>query len=285
MKSNKNLLYPLWAGAILICIVLVAVSLIFVSCSGGAADDPADSTTSPAQVDDPGADTTSPSQQGGESPLPVDDGTQASNTRLPTTQDAGMEYVDRITFLGDSTTYGLKYYGVLSGGQDTTQVWTPSSGTLTLSNQSFATIVYPETNEELTIVEAVTKKKPEYLLVTLGVNGISFMGEDDFITEYTALVESILQASPETKVILNSIYPVAADYKYIDEISNEKISAANVWIEQIAQDTGVKFLYSYEAVAGSDGTLPDDYQNDDGIHLNTQGYTLVLGYIRTHAYI
>ena len=56
------------------------------------------------------------------------------------TGDMGQEYIDSIIFLGDSTTYGLKAYAVLTDGKKTKQVWTPSNGTLTLSYQGFVDI-------------------------------------------------------------------------------------------------------------------------------------------------
>ena len=58
------------------------------------------------------------------------------------------------------------------------------------------------------------RAKPEYLVITLGVNGISFMDEEWFIRDYTSLVQLVQAASPDTKIILNSIYPVADSYKY-----------------------------------------------------------------------
>lgn len=206
------------------------------------------------------------------------------NVRLTETADAGRDYLNRITFLGDSTTYGIGYYYRL-GYTDlcpATQVWTPKSGTLTLSYWSTATIVYPTTGEEITIVEAVRRATPEYLLITLGVNGIAMMDKDWFIRDYTALVRAVQEASPRTKLILNSIYPVAPSWKYQGDINNTKIRAANEWIEQIAADTGCRFLYSFESVVGADGNLPESSHNGDGLHLNGETFGVVMQYIRTH---
>ncbi len=127
------------------------------------------------------------------------------------------------------------------------------------------------------------RAKPEIMVVTLGVNGISFMDEEWFIRDYTALVRLIREASPDTKIILNSIYPVADSYKYQKDINNDKINAANKWIERIAADTDVRFLYSWESLA-VDGKLPESAQNGDGLHLNGESFTTVMKYIRTHAY-
>jgi len=286
MNSKKNLFYPMWAMAIILCVVLVLFSLIFVSCSsvqpkvaGGDNNEQtnkADDNTPDQQQDQTNSDDASLQS-------PTSQSNIQATTRLATTEDAGTEYISKITFLGDSTTYGLKYYEILPEGKNTNQVWTPVSGTLSLFEQSIATIEYPETGEEISIVSAVTRKKPEILLITLGVNGIATMQEDYFISEYIKLVNSVLEASPDTIVILNTMYPVASDYKNIDVISNEKIVQGNLWIEQVAEDTGVKFLNTYETIADSNGTLPANYQNGDGIHLSTEGFNAVLAYIRTHA--
>lgn len=207
------------------------------------------------------------------------------DTVLGVTEDAGQEYIDKLTFLGDSTTYGLIHYGMLKDGKNTKQVWTPASGTLTLSQASFATIVYPETGEEITIVDAVTRSQPEYLVITLGVNGVSFMDEDYFKSEYKKLVESVQTASPDTKIICQSIFPVARSYELLDSINNDKIDAANKWICEVAADCGVKYLDTNSVLRDSEGWLPEEYHNGDGMHLATNSFTIELNNLRTHAWI
>lgn len=207
-----------------------------------------------------------------------------SSALLRGTADMGQDYIDSITFLGDSTTYGMKYYAVLSDGKETKQVWTPTSGTLTLSYQGFAAIWYPEEDSEITIREAVEKKLPERMIITLGVNGVSFMDKDYFISEYTDLVTDIMELSPDTKVILQSIFPVASNYEYLSSINNEIISEANTWVLSVAEATGARYLNTSTVLMGEDGWLISGYQNGDGMHLNAEGFSAVLDYIRTHGY-
>ncbi|NLV49086.1 MAG: hypothetical protein GXY20_00155 [Clostridiales bacterium] len=208
----------------------------------------------------------------------------SSPSMLTETADMGQDYLDRIIFLGDSTTYGLKYYKMLSGGKETMQVWTPSSGTLTLSYQGFATIVYPRDGTEITIRDAVIREMPEYMIITLGVNGVSFMDETYFKAEYTSLVNDIKELSPNTKIILQSIFPIAENYEHQSSINNQNISAANRWVCDIAEECGVRFLNTASVLVGADGWLPEAYQNGDGIHLNSEGFGKVINYIRTHGY-
>lgn len=270
-KTKSDSGYIFWSISIILCSILAIFSLLLASCSTGESTDKPDESV-PPQSEEPAEPT-----DNAETPAPAD--TAPATSKLAQTDDMGQEYVDKFVFLGDSTTHGLAYYDVVNDDQ----VWTPESGTLTLSLWSAATIVY-EDGTQISIADAVTKKQPEYMLITLGVNGVSFMTEESFKTEYSNLVKAIQAASPNTKIILNTIYPTCSDYEHKDSISLEKIKAANGWIEQIAEDNGVCFLSSYEAVAGEDGYLPTELSNGDGIHLNTDGYNKVLDYLRTHGW-
>lgn len=291
MKANKNLLYLLWSAAIVICVVASLLALGVSACSkqdGGektAGKSGFTIESAPPETEAPAAESAPPQ----ETPAAAASEAPAAtaSVRLAQTPDAGHDYLDDFVFLGDSTTYGIGYY-YDHGYTDLcppSQVWTPKSGTLTLAYYNIATVVYPPTGEEISIEDAVKQAKPKYLLITLGVNGISFMDEEWFIRDYTALVEMVLAASPDTKVILNSIYPVAASYQYLQDINNDRIRAANGWIERIAEATGTRFLNSFECLVGPDGFLPEDCQNGDGLHLTGEAFGKVMEYIRTHTYV
>jgi lysophospholipase L1-like esterase len=276
-KSKQDGVYFFWSTSIILCMLAVVFVLGFASCSKGT---PAVSPSpSPSPVN-----STEPVPPGGEEPSapPVSSSpAQGVDARLGETADMGQAYVDKFVFLGDSTTYGLGYYDVVPDEQ----VWTPASGTLTLDKWSTATIVYPEDGSEISIVDAMAKKQPEYLLITLGVNGISFMKESYFIEVYTALVQAVQEASPDTKIILNSIYPTTARYPESTGITNEKIIAANGWIERIANTLGIRYLDSASVLKDENGYMPDSIDNGgDGLHMNADGYKLVIDYVRTHGY-
>ena len=75
---------------------------------------------------------------------------------------------------------------------------------------------------------------------------------------------------------------MADSYKYQSDINNDRINAANGWIERLAADAGVRFLYSFEALE-EDGKLPESGQNGDGLHLTGESFGKAMAYIRTHA--
>lgn len=289
--------YIVWSAGIVICLIAAVLALVLTSCSGNTKKPTASPTPSPSETVETSPDvspegdapTVDPaaSPTGGEepanSPAPTESTSPADtvapgDTVLAETDDMGQEYVDKFVFLGDSTTYGLAHYDIVNDSQ----VWTPASGTLTLNLWSTATIVYPDTGEEISIVDAVTRKQPEYMLITLGVNGVSFLDEEGFTSEYENLVNAIREASPNTKIICNSIYPVSAKYPESNGITNPKIDAANTWVLNAARSCGVHYLNSCSVIKDANGALPDNLQNGDNIHLNPDGYNAMIGYLRTH---
>ncbi len=197
--------------------------------------------------------------------------------------DAGQSYQDKIIFVGDSTTHHLRNREVLSGGKNTTQVWTPTSGTLTLAYALTVKILDPGTNTEMTIMDAAGLNKPEIMVITLGMNGISFMKEDSFKTVYTALINGILEQSPDTKIILQSIFPRALEgNENYASISQEMIDSGNVWVQDIARECNVYYLDTESVLKDENGYLRSEYSVGDGIHISREGYQVILQFIRTH---
>ncbi len=302
MKFKKSSMNTAWMAAIAVCVAISIFAVLFTSCTkyNGPDDLPSkkeekiDKEEEPNVPDnEPDGELTKPqipvAQPGDEPGMDEPSEPQQpeySGVVLAQTEDAGREYLDKFVFLGDSTTYGIGYYYNQGYTElcPPSQVWTPSSGTLALFNYSIATVVYPETGAEIPIAEAAAAGKPEYMLLTIGVNGVSIMDQEWFIRDYKALIELIKQASPDTKLILNSIYPVANSYPHIGDISNEKIRAANDWIKTIAEESGCRYLNTYEVLVGPDGALPESSHNGDGIHLSGESFEIVMDYIRTHAY-
>ena len=204
--------------------------------------------------------------------------------RLAETEDAGREYLDKIVFLGECTTYGIGYYYRHGYSElcPPAQVWTPKEGYMYLAKHATTKIYYPPTGEQLLITECAKRARPEILIITLGLNGFGAFTETSYKDHLRTLTLNIREASPNTEVILNTIYPVADSYAYQSLINNEKICVFNGWIESLAEELGCPFLNGFEALA-VDGKLPENLQNGDGLHLDGKAYALVMQYIRTHA--
>ena len=238
-------------------------------------------TPEPAATDTPAPET--PVPEAADTPAPAD---MSPSVELAETEDMGQEYIDKIVFLGDSTTYGMGAYGVLPF----TQIWTDEAGTLALFNWEIDPIAYydpadPYNARSLSIPECAAARKPEYLVITLGINGIALLDETEFKDYYTEMVRAVQAASPGTKIICSSIYPVM-DAIVSSDIGNDRINAANVWIRDVAEATGTRYLNTHDLLMDDTGNLRRSYSNGDsmGIHLSTAGFDVVLNNIRTHGW-
>lgn len=210
-----------------------------------------------------------------------------SAVRLGKTPDYGQAYINNIIFLGDTTVTGLLSTDLLSEVIGPTQIWSGEDGDLALDyNIGSVSILFPETNSPLSISSATERKKPDYIIVTVGLNnGVSYCTEEKFTEYYEKLIASLKEASPKTKLILQSIFPISSNAeKTLSGVTNEKIDKANKWIEKIAEDNSLRYLDTSSILKNSDGQLSKQYDSGDGIHLNTDGFAAVLDYVRTHGY-
>lgn len=269
--------YVLWTAAILICLAMSLFVLVYTSVKGGGQRaDSADSGARTDQADDVDADA--------DNDMAADPSVAVDTTILPETADGGSAYQDSLIFLGDSTTYDLVSNGLLPAYQ----VWIPENHTFSLLNVDIEHIQYyapgtTDSPQSLTIAECAAAAQPEYLVITMGLNGMSYMDESSFKQYYTDLVTTIQQASPNTRIMCQSIFPTM-DSKVASGYENAYVRNANDWVLGVVRQTGVRYLDTYDALLDDTGNLRGDYGADDGIHLLPAGCTAVLEYIRTHMY-
>ena len=202
---------------------------------------------------------------------------------LPETDDAGMTYIDKLTFLCDSSFVGVRDYGLLTGGTDTYQVWATDTGSLPIGSIMDKNIIYPSDGSEISITDAAMIAKPPVLVISVGQDGLNSVDEAAFKNSYTSLIQSIRSASPDTIIICCSITSVINNYTGADNLSTIMISDANDWIKDVCQNTGVYFAESGKSVGDGTGSVLTSYLSTNGKTLNSSGISQVLQYLREHA--
>ena len=209
---------------------------------------------------------------------------------LSATQDAGIAYQNQLTFFGESTTAHLRSRGVLTGGILTTQVLADESGTKRLSSRlPYETVTDPESGKSVALLTLLEEKRPAILVLSFGLNGLSNYASDpgSFAKDYDLLIDAIKNSSPETKVILQTIYPVAKDSDHFsdpDEI-NRNINLLNTELPTIAAEhEKVLCVDTASVLKDLDGSLDPAFDNGDGYHLTASAYRRILQYLRTHAW-
>ena len=270
----KNLI---WALGILVCMAAVVVGL-FISAANrypGEQDTGRLAMDRPVKVDKPSGQTemlNTPDLMTGNGQLNV----------LNETMDGGQAYIDMLTFLCDSSLIGLRDYGVLSGGIMTEQVWGTSAGNFPAPNIANGLIKYPADSSDLSPAAAAGLKKPEILVIALGMDSLDQTDEQSFIANYTKLVRDIHTASPDTTIVLCSLTSVTPSYTGTDNMTSGAALKASEWVQQVCITTGAKYADIADAVTESTGSLLNEYASSNGKTLNTAGVNKVLEYLRMH---
>ncbi len=276
MDSNEQ--NQIFAVLILIICALTAICIV-----GGAVLGIV-KLANPEPTDKPSADST------GSDTADTDVSVTPQEVILEECPDVGMEYIDSMIFFGESTTAHLRSRGVLTGGTETHQVWADASGTQRLSSHLLSNeIIYPPTQASMKITDACAAAKPDIMVLSFGHNGLEgfIANKSSYVNNYGRLIAAIQAASPETKIILQTVYPIRATGNYSADLKtlNRYIDTLNSWLPEIAaQYENVRVADTASVLKNAENELLPSYDNGDGIHLTASAYREILGYLRTHAW-
>ena len=268
---NKNSLYSIWSIALIICLVLAVFAVIFASVLGN------HSTPEPVAAAPVSAEPTAYVE-------PVEATPAVSAAALPETGPAGAEYIDGIYFLGDQALSALKDDGMLTGADARKQVWVPADGRLPLQALDTTAYLSPVTGNNAPAGDIALVNKPAVILIFPSPDNGNMATQEQVIESCTKLCSAIQEQSPDTKIILSSLTPLAASYEY-EDLTNEKIEEINTWISAAAEAAGVKYLDAYDGLLNAQGYLSEEFHDGDAMHLNSAGMQEWLDYVRTHAYM
>lgn len=274
-RRSRDGFYAIWTMAIFLSLILAMFTVFFVSCQkapetaedSAAADAAGEASAEPAAEATPAADP------------PATTETTISPI-LAQTADYGPTYLEDFIFVGDTNSYALSATGALPRNQ----VWSTENGELPLADYASTYILYGDdtSTTEMLIYNAAALRQPEYVVINIGLTGLSQISEEEFKAAYTALIQTIQMASPDTKILCQSILPVVDTIA--GDASNSRITRANEWILEVASQTDTRYLNAAELLMDETGNLRSEYASSDGIFLSKAGCEAVLLYVRTHAY-
>ena len=187
------------------------------------------------------------------------------------------DYFDDTVMVGDSITYGMASYGYLNFNHVFAKIGLHQGTALT------SKCVYTSKTNGYSISDALSIAKPGKIYVTLGINAIYSYQSDWFYDNYRALLTKIKAASPDSIIIIQSIFPVTERWAINNSKPNchKNIAYANQKLSELAKEEGCLFLHTYEDLTDENGFLKTEYSGD-GIHLSRKGYETVFNYILTH---
>ena len=268
-QSDKQSLTPLQKQAVLVCIVCALAALLTIGITLNLlrrGKDPVDTPSPDSTVTDDG-DLADHYQIN-----------ETSSALLTETADAGDAYQNETLFLGDSNTVRLYANGLIS-----LQQFCAKEGIGTSAALNDGIVAFKKDNTLYTMAQAVAKMKPRRVVIMLGTNDNS-MSTEDFISNYTALVQAIQASYPYADIIVNTVPPVPENHSNYPNMDQARIDDFNMALLSMCEQLGVKFLNTAEVLKDATGYGNADYYQSGDIHLKTTGLKVLLNYLRTHAY-
>ena len=120
---------------------------------------------------------------------------------------------------------------------------------------------------ETPVIELLENRDFSHIIFFFGENELGWSNREAFIEEYTEVIETARSYCPDAVIYLSAIPPVSAEVSAQNEnnTNNTSIQACNEEIKQIAADNDAVYVDAFAALAGGDGSLPDNAAAD-GIH-------------------
>ena len=271
-RPEKQSLTPMQKQAVLVCSVCALAAILTIAITMTLLKR---GKTPSAPVEQPSSEVLVPGEEDISDHYQIN---ETSSALLPEAADAGEDYQKETLFIGDSNTVRLYANGLIS-----LQQFCAKEGIGTHAALTEGIVTFKKDNNSYTIAQAVAKMKPRRVVIMLGTND-NGMAVEEFINNYTALVQAIQESYPYTDIIVNTVPPVPANHANYPNMDQTKIDDFNMALLSMCEQMGLKFLNSAEALKDANGYGREDYYQTGDIHLKPVGLKAMLSYLRTHAY-
>lgn len=165
---------------------------------------------------------------------------------------------DDIIFLGNSITDGGEFFELV--------------GNPNVKNRGISGDIIPGVRDRL---RDVTKGHPAKIFLLIGINDISHGAPVDSIAaDYAALVKDIREQSPETKLYIQSVFPVDNKFGlYRNMIGRDHlVPVLNEKIKKIADDNGLTYIDFWPLLFDPETKALKREFTNDGLHLLGNAY-------------
>lgn len=199
-----------------------------------------------------------------------------NQTSLQLTEKADNSYFDDILFIGDSRTVGLTNMGFVNNENVLAEVG--------LSHKDALVTSFEQQYNSYTIEEYLSKNSPRVIIIGFGINGISYMNRDEFMEEYSNLIDKVMEYSPNSKIVIESILPIGEILANKDSrYSNDKVREYNEMIYNMCAQKNIYYMDLFSCLINEDTNyLNEEYDSGDGLHFNKLAYEQLVDYMLTH---
>ncbi|MDE6186000.1 MAG: hypothetical protein K2G39_11305, partial [Lachnospiraceae bacterium] len=167
--------------------------------------------------------------------------------------DVDESYFDDALFIGDSRTVGLRDYTDLSEHAD---FYCETSLTI-------YKVLEEDFGGQGMVEEALENKDYGKIYLMVGINELGRGTTEEYMAEYTKVVERLHELEPEAKIFVQGVMRVTGEKNSSDAIfNNSNINARNNAIATLADNKQIFYIDVNEAVCDEEGNLISDYTFD-----------------------
>ncbi len=126
----------------------------------------------------------------------------------------------------------------------------------------------------------IVRHQPTALFICIGTNDLAFgLTVDSIITNYRAIVRTVQQQSPATRILVQSVLPVGRIVLYGH--NKQGVEQLNEAIQQMCTELQVPYLNVHALFADPEGYLGKQYTNDN-LHLMGNAYLKWVDYLQPY---
>lgn len=210
-------------------------------------------------------------------------------TELPPKQAVGDSYFSDACFIGHSLVVGMKLNFRLGNADFFAVNGTSSKSIQTYADFPLSTTHTDETGNTVadkgTLSQAIAQKSYGKAYIMFGANeiGTTEAHKQSFYTNMSNLIALVRQTQPGATIYLISMTPVSQKCSESRaNLNRDNIIVYNKVIKQLCRDNKAYYLNVFDLIAGNDGFLGENSSIGDGIHILSQQYQQIKGYIMTH---
>ena len=140
------------------------------------------------------------------------------------------------------------------------------------------------------IEEDVYRYNPSKVFLLIGINDLNRkVDEKEILSNIQKIVNGIKTNRKYAKIYVQSIYAVnhnsfkEHDYKFNEDITNERIKEFNTKLEKLCNDNNIIYIDVFNELTDEDGNLKEDY-TVEGLHINDLGYFKVTNVLEKYVY-
>ncbi len=276
-KRRKNSVLPVFLLLLVALAVSLAIAGVWQAATGEAHASSAESSSSQpsseaaSSVSEPLESSSVPISQPEPETEPAFEPVQGI---VPKTERIDNHYFDDAVFVGDSITTGIELYGMM----ENTDVLAGTG--VNLLTVYTAQVVKLDDGSRITIMDGLKNKQYSKVYIMLGGNEVRDEAKEQFIKNYSRVIDDIRKLQPDATLYIQSITPVTKVNNY--KMDNQRIDEFNEALLNLCLEKDAYYLNVAECMKDENGMLPDAASPADGMHFGPEYYNKWFDYLMEH---